>query len=217
MRSSHWPAPRLWTARMAEIGRAGGVRAARRAGGPAASCARTGDRAAARHADAPALHRGTARRAAGRRCGGAVGSALRRTARRGCASGCGRRWPATARWCRCSTCCAPRRCRPRAASQLRSPAWRRRAPYDLLIARGTLEAEIACEVVSAEEGRLVQRGAWSHLADRVDADLRAWLADLSRALPAEDDAAAGLAEQCTGRDARPHPPSAGDRRAPRSR
>ncbi len=49
------------------------------------------------------------------------------------------------------------------------------APYDLLIARGKLEAEIACEVVSAEDGRLVQRGAWSHLADRVDADLRAWL------------------------------------------
>jgi hypothetical protein len=49
------------------------------------------------------------------------------------------------------------------------------APYDLLIARGALEAEIACEVVSAEEGRLVQRGAWSDLADRVDADLRGWL------------------------------------------
>jgi hypothetical protein len=50
------------------------------------------------------------------------------------------------------------------------------APYDLLIARGALEAEIACEVVSAEEGRLVQRDVWSHLADRADADLRAWLA-----------------------------------------
>ena len=50
------------------------------------------------------------------------------------------------------------------------------APYDLLIARGALEAEIACEVVSAEDGRLVHRGAWSDLADRVDADLRAWLA-----------------------------------------
>jgi hypothetical protein len=49
------------------------------------------------------------------------------------------------------------------------------APYDLLIARGDIEAEIACEVVSAEEGRLVHRRAWSHLADRVDADLRAWL------------------------------------------
>ena len=75
------------------------------------------------------------------------------------------------------------------------------APYDLLIARGQLEAEVACEVVSAEEGRLVQRGAWSHLADRVDADLRAWLVDLSRALSAEDDAAAGIGEQCAGGDA----------------
>jgi hypothetical protein len=50
------------------------------------------------------------------------------------------------------------------------------APYDLLIAHGALEAEIACEVVSAEDGRLVQRSAWTDLADRVDADLRAWLA-----------------------------------------
>jgi hypothetical protein len=49
------------------------------------------------------------------------------------------------------------------------------APYDLLIGSGALEAEIACEVVSAEEGRLVNRGVWSHLADQVDADLRIWL------------------------------------------
>jgi hypothetical protein len=49
------------------------------------------------------------------------------------------------------------------------------APYDLLIARDAIEAEIACEVVSAEEGRLVHRRAWSHLADQVDADLRSWL------------------------------------------
>jgi hypothetical protein len=51
------------------------------------------------------------------------------------------------------------------------------APYDLLIAHGAQEAEIACEVVSAEEGRLLHRGAWSHLADRVAVDLRAWLSD----------------------------------------
>ena len=50
------------------------------------------------------------------------------------------------------------------------------APYDLLIARGSQEAEIACEVVSAEEGRLVHRGAWTRLADRMDDDLHAWLA-----------------------------------------
>jgi hypothetical protein len=49
------------------------------------------------------------------------------------------------------------------------------APYDLLIGRGALEAEIACEVVSAEEGRQVHRRAWSCLADQVDDDLRAWL------------------------------------------
>src|SRR3977135_2719469 len=34
------------------------------------------------------------------------------------------------------------------------------AQYDLLIVRGQLEAEIACEVVSAEAGRLVGRGGW---------------------------------------------------------
>jgi hypothetical protein len=50
------------------------------------------------------------------------------------------------------------------------------APYDLLIGRGALQAEIACDVVSAEEGRLLHRGVWSQLADRLDADLRAWLA-----------------------------------------
>jgi len=50
------------------------------------------------------------------------------------------------------------------------------AAYDLLISRGPLEAEIVCDVVSADAGRLVHRGAWSHLADRLDGDLRTWLA-----------------------------------------
>ncbi|HET7880008.1 MAG TPA: hypothetical protein VFL55_03920 [Acetobacteraceae bacterium] len=50
------------------------------------------------------------------------------------------------------------------------------APYDLLIASGRQEAEIACDVVSAEEGRLVPRGAFSSLADRLDRHVRAWLA-----------------------------------------
>ncbi len=50
------------------------------------------------------------------------------------------------------------------------------AAHDLLIARDAHAAEIACDIVSAEEGRMVQRLAWSHLADRVDADLRTWLA-----------------------------------------
>jgi hypothetical protein len=49
------------------------------------------------------------------------------------------------------------------------------APYDLLIARGSLEAEVACDVVSAEEGRLFHRSAWSHLVDRVEGELRTWL------------------------------------------
>ena len=49
------------------------------------------------------------------------------------------------------------------------------APYDLVLARGSLEAEVACDVVSAEDGRLLHRGAWFRLADRVEAELRSWL------------------------------------------
>ena len=50
------------------------------------------------------------------------------------------------------------------------------APYDLLIRRDGVEAEIACDVVSAEDGRDVHRGAWVNLVDRVDPDLQTWLA-----------------------------------------
>jgi hypothetical protein len=50
------------------------------------------------------------------------------------------------------------------------------APFDLLVARGGDEAEIACDVISAEEGRGVHRGAWFRLADRIDPDLQTWLA-----------------------------------------
>ena len=50
-------------------------------------------------------------------------------------------------------------------------------PYDLLIEREGLSAEIACELVSAEDGRGVRRGAWYRLVDRVDPDLQRWLAD----------------------------------------
>ncbi len=46
---------------------------------------------------------------------------------------------------------------------------------DLLIARDGAEAEVACDVISAEEGRRVPRGAWFDLADRVDPDLQRWL------------------------------------------
>lgn len=49
------------------------------------------------------------------------------------------------------------------------------ASFDLLISRGSVQAEVVCDVVSAEEGRLVHRRAWSHLTDLVAADLRNWL------------------------------------------
>ena len=50
------------------------------------------------------------------------------------------------------------------------------APFDLLVSRDHAEAEIVCEVVSAEEGRRLHRGAWLRLADRIDPDLQTWLA-----------------------------------------
>ncbi len=49
------------------------------------------------------------------------------------------------------------------------------APFDLLIAREGVEAEVACEVVSAEEGHGVHRGAWFRLVDRIDPELQTWL------------------------------------------
>lgn len=49
-------------------------------------------------------------------------------------------------------------------------------PHDLLIRRDKTEAEVACDVVTAEDGRGVHRGAWFRLADRVDPDLQTWLA-----------------------------------------
>lgn len=50
------------------------------------------------------------------------------------------------------------------------------APFDLTIARGGVEAEVVCDVASAEEGRDVPRRTWLQLADRIDADLQTWLA-----------------------------------------
>jgi len=50
------------------------------------------------------------------------------------------------------------------------------APFDLLISRDGTEAEIACDMISAEAGRDVHRGAWVNLMDRVDPDLQTWLA-----------------------------------------
>ncbi len=49
-------------------------------------------------------------------------------------------------------------------------------PFDLLLRRDRAEAELACDVISAEEGRSLHRGAWSRLADRIDPDLQTWLA-----------------------------------------
>jgi hypothetical protein len=50
------------------------------------------------------------------------------------------------------------------------------APFDLLLRREGVEAEVACDTVSAEEGRGVHRGAWVRLVDRIDPDLQTWLA-----------------------------------------
>jgi hypothetical protein len=49
-------------------------------------------------------------------------------------------------------------------------------PFDLLVTRDGAEAEIACDTISAEDGRSVHRGAWTQLADRIDPDLQTWLA-----------------------------------------
>ncbi|HYF07820.1 MAG TPA: hypothetical protein VD970_09370 [Acetobacteraceae bacterium] len=50
------------------------------------------------------------------------------------------------------------------------------AGHDLLIRRGSAEAEVICEIVSAEEGRPVHRGDWYALVDRINPDLQRWLA-----------------------------------------
>lgn len=49
------------------------------------------------------------------------------------------------------------------------------APFDLLIERNGVEAEVACDLISAEDGRGVHRGAWFRLMDRVDPELQTWL------------------------------------------
>lgn len=50
------------------------------------------------------------------------------------------------------------------------------APFDLRITRAGTVAEVACETVSAEEGRPVHRGDWYTLVDRVHPELQTWLA-----------------------------------------
>ena len=51
------------------------------------------------------------------------------------------------------------------------------AGFDLLLTRNGAEAEVVCDVVSAEDGRDVHRGAWVRLVDRIDADLQTWLSN----------------------------------------
>lgn len=48
--------------------------------------------------------------------------------------------------------------------------------YDLLVRREGALAEVACETVSAEEGRPLHRGDWATLVDRVNPELQTWLA-----------------------------------------
>jgi len=50
------------------------------------------------------------------------------------------------------------------------------APFDLLLSRGGIAAEVVCDTVSAETGRDVQRTAWLDFADRIEPDLQRWLA-----------------------------------------
>jgi hypothetical protein len=56
------------------------------------------------------------------------------------------------------------------------PGLEQAAPYDLLLVRNKIAAEVACDVMSAEEGRGLHRAAWFRLADRIDPDLQTWLA-----------------------------------------
>jgi hypothetical protein len=56
------------------------------------------------------------------------------------------------------------------------PGFDEGTPHDLILRRDGVEAEVACDVMTAEEGRGVHRGAWFRLADRIDPDLQTWLA-----------------------------------------
>jgi hypothetical protein len=49
-------------------------------------------------------------------------------------------------------------------------------PHDLTISRGDVEAEVACETASAEEGRPLHKGDWYALVDRINPELQTWLA-----------------------------------------
>ncbi|MBO1079881.1 hypothetical protein [Roseomonas haemaphysalidis] len=49
-------------------------------------------------------------------------------------------------------------------------------PFDLLLRRDGVEAELSCETISAEEGRPVPRQDWCALMDGINPDLQTWLA-----------------------------------------
>lgn len=49
------------------------------------------------------------------------------------------------------------------------------APFDLLIRRRGVAAEVSCDVLSAEDGRGIQRRAWLRLMDGLDRELQTWL------------------------------------------
>jgi hypothetical protein len=59
--------------------------------------------------------------------------------------------------------------------EVRFAAFEDEAPFDLLLRRDGVEAEVACDVISAEEGRGLHRGAWFRLVDRIDPELQTWL------------------------------------------
>lgn len=50
------------------------------------------------------------------------------------------------------------------------------ASFDLRVTREGVTAEVACETVSAEDGRPMHRGDWCALVDRVHPELQTWLA-----------------------------------------
>ena len=49
------------------------------------------------------------------------------------------------------------------------------APFDLLIERGGVEAELVCDILSAEEGHGIHRRTWFNLLDHISPTLQLWL------------------------------------------
>ena len=72
------------------------------------------------------------------------------------------------------------------------------APFDLLIGRDGAEAEVACDIVSAEDGRGVQRGAWFRLVDEIDPELQTWLVSHPGRYQLKMTLPKGLKDGCDG-------------------